>query len=114
MSSKFTLQALALTGILAVSGLPAFASDMTPASPAPNAAIQSNVKGDVSGKSVGAQTKTDAKVIPGDKKDSKDQHSELKTNKDKHEQTAKLPVGSAPAVAPAANATGAAGTSVQH
>ena len=69
MSSKFTLQALAITGILAVSGLPAFAADMTPASPAPNAAVQSNVKGDASAKPAVAPTKTDAKVIPGDKKD---------------------------------------------
>ncbi len=87
---------------------------MTPASPAANAAVQSNVKGDVAGKPATAQTKTDAKVIPSDKKDAKDQHSKLEINKDKHEQTAKVPTGSAPAVAPAVNANGAASTSVQH
>jgi hypothetical protein len=128
MSSKFTLQALALTGILALSGLPALAADMTPATPAPGVAVQSNVKGNVpatgNSAAVGTSAKTDAKVIPGDKKDSKDIHndtklkdskderSELKTDKDQkaHEQTAKLPAVSAPA----APVSGAAGTSVQH
>ena len=122
MSSKFTLQALALTGILALSGLPALAADMTPATPSPGAAVQGNVKGDVPGNSaaVGTNTKADAKVLPTDKKDSKaidskDQHSELKTDKTQkqHEQTAKLPASTAPA-APAANVNGAVSTPVQH
>src|SRR5690242_21590654 len=42
--NKFTLQALALTGILAVSGLPALAADMAPASPAPNASVSTDTK----------------------------------------------------------------------
>jgi hypothetical protein len=40
--TKFTFQALAMTGILAVSGLPAFAADMTPASPPPSASVSSD------------------------------------------------------------------------
>ena len=46
--NKLTLQALALTGILAVSGLPAFAADMTaPASPAPSASVSTDSKAKV-------------------------------------------------------------------
>lgn len=105
MSSKFTLQALTLAGILAVSGLPAFAAEMTPATPAPGAAVHSDVKGDVSGKSATTNTnlKADTKVLPTDKKDGKEV---LKNQKDskalkKHEQTAKVP---APTSIPAPSA----------
>src|SRR6478752_5477205 len=45
--NKLTLQALALTGILAVSGLPAFAADMAPVSPAPNASVSTDTKAKV-------------------------------------------------------------------
>ncbi len=82
MSSKITLQALALAGILAVSGLPALAADMTPATPAPGAAVQSD-------------TKADAKVLPKDKKASADVKTGTKVSKDKAQQTAKLPASSA-------------------
>ncbi len=116
MSSKFTFEALAIAGLLAISGLPAMAAEMSPASPAPSTAVQSDVKGDVGGKSVTTQTKADAKSA--DKKDGKNIHSETKMKdgkdqrtelKSKHDQTAKLP-----GAAPAANANGAAETPVQH
>jgi hypothetical protein len=60
--TKFTLQALALTGILAVSGLPAFAADMTPASPAPNASVSSDSKAKVgtTGAAIGTTGKSSA------------------------------------------------------
>jgi hypothetical protein len=60
--TKFTLQALALTGILAVSGLPAFAADMTPATPAPNASVSSdsNAKLGSSGAAIGTTGKSSA------------------------------------------------------
>ena len=126
MSNKFTIQALALAGILAVSGLPALAADMTPATPAPGAAVHSDVKGNVGG-SVGTSTKTDAKVLPGDKKaekdihkdtkakDSKDIRSDAKDLKTQHEQSAKLPAASVPATpAPAATVNCSVGTPAQR
>ena len=104
--SKFTLQAVALAGILAVSGLPAFAAEMTPATPAPGAAVHSDAKGEVSGKSATTSTnlKADTKVLPSGKKDSKDVHKTQKDSKElkKHEQTAKVPAPTS-TVAPAAN-----------
>lgn len=133
MSNKISLQALALAGIIAVSGLPALAADMTPATPAPGAAVHSDAKSSVSGAgnsaAIGTSTKADAKVIPSDKKASKDLHKDtkatkvigkdVKDSKDKtqHEQTAKLPANAAPTApvaAPSANANGSVGTSVQH
>lgn len=131
MSNKFTIQALALAGILAVSGLPALAADMTPATPAPGAAVHSDVKGSVSGAgnsaAVGTNAKTDAKILPGDKKgskdvtketkakDAKDIHSDAKDIKKQPEQSAKLPAASAPSTpAPSATVNGSVGTSVQH
>ena len=105
--SKFTLQALTLAGILAVSGLPAFAADMTPATPAPGAAVHSDIKGDVSGKAATANTnlKADTKVLPSDKKDSKDIHKGQKDSKKdvKHEQTAKVPAPASSTQAPSAD-----------
>ena len=92
MSSKINLQALALAGILAASGLPALAADMTPASPAPDAAVQSG-------------TKADAKVLPKDKKAGTDAKTGTTASKDTAQQTAKLP-------APSATANGSAGASV--
>lgn len=121
MSTKFTLQALAFVGVLAVSGLPALAADMTPATPAPGAAIHNDVKGDVSGagKSATTNTKADAKILPTDKKDSKEVRKNLKDSKElkSNEQTAKVP---APATAipatpaPAAKVNGSVGTPVQR
>ncbi len=126
MSSKFSLQAFALIGAIAISGLPALASEMTPATPAPGAAIQSDAKAGVSGAGSSASTsvnaKADSKVLPTDKKDSKDLHKDagkdVKAAKDKvPEQTAKLPGASVPASpvpAPTPTANGTAGTTVQH
>jgi hypothetical protein len=131
MSNKFTIQALALAGILAVSGLPALAADMTPATPAPGAAVHSDVKSGVSGAgsaaAVGTNAKADAKILPGDKKDSKDVsketkakdakdiHSDAKDIKKQPEQSAKLPATAAPSVpAPTSTVNGAVGTKVQH
>ena len=121
MSNKLVLQAFALAGVLAVSGLPALAADMTPATPAPGAAVQSDTKSNVSGANksatVGTSTKADAKVIPGDKKDSKDLHKDVKNSKDKaqHEQNAKLPAASTPSTpAPSVPANGSTSTPVQH
>src|SRR6185437_2924220 len=45
--NKLTLQALALTGILAVSGLPALAADMAPAAQAPNPSVSTDSKAKV-------------------------------------------------------------------
>lgn len=133
MSSKLSLQALAFAGIIAVSGLPAFAAEMTPATPAPGAAVQSDMKAGVSGAgnsaTVGTSTKADAKVAPGTQKDSKDLHkaakdtkaaatkdvkTDVKTSSAKVQpaQTAKLPAASVPA--PTATVNGSADTSVQH
>jgi len=102
MTSKFTLQALALAGILAVSGLPAVAADMTPAAPAPGVAT-------------GSTANADAKALPSTSaakdvaKDSKAKNLAKNSKALKSEQkTAKT--------APAASATvsGAAASSVQH
>ena len=117
MSSKITFQALALAGIIAVSGLPAFASDMTPGTPAPAPVVQSNTKASVPSAPVGTNVKADTKVLPTDKKDSKDVKADAKTATDKvsHEQTAKLPTSpTAPVPAPSATMNGAAAGSVQH
>ena len=122
MSSKLSLHALALAGIIAVSGLPALAAEMTPATPAPGAAVQSDMK-------AGVSTSADAKVVTGTPKDSKDLKKaakdtkatatkDVKTAKDKAKdktepvQTAKLPAAQVPA--PTATVNGTASTSVQH
>ena len=121
MSSKFSLQALALIGTIAISGLPAFAAEMAPASPTPGAAIQSDSKAGVT-TSTGINAKADSKIVPADKKDSKDLHKDVgkdvKAAKDKApEQTAKLPAASVPATpvpAPTPTVNGTANTAVQH
>ena len=82
MRSKITLQALTLAGIIAISGLPALAAEMSPATPAPGAAVQSD-------------TKAHAKVLPKDKKAGTDVKTGTTASKDKAQQTAKLPAPSA-------------------
>lgn len=82
MSSKITLQALAFAGILAVSGLPALAAEMTPATPAPGASVQSD-------------TKAGATARPKDKKASTDVKTGATVSTNKSPQTAKLPAPSA-------------------
>ena len=133
MSNRFSLQTLALIGIIAVSGLPALAGEMTPATPAPGAAVQSDTKAGVSGAgnaaSTGINAKVDSKVLPTDSKDGKvlpkDAKDSKPTAKDvqaakdktKQEQTAKLPAATAPAPsvpAPTPTVSGSTGTSVQH
>ena len=135
MRSKLSLQTLAFAGIIAVSGLPAFAAEMTPATPAPGAAVQSDVKAGASGAgnaAVGTNTKVDAKIVPTDKdkKDMKDAKApatkDVQAAKDKDKtqqvQTAKLPAASASAPtspapqvpAPTATVNGSTSTSVQH
>ncbi len=93
MTSKFTLQALALVGILALSGLPAFAADMTPPTPAPGSATGTSENGDASALPSASH---DKKVV----KDSKDKKSE--------QQTAKA------APTASASVSGSTTTSVQH
>jgi len=132
MRSKLSLHALAFAGIIAVSGLPAFAAEMTPATPAPGASVQSDSKAGVSGAGNAASTavnaKVDAKAVPSNPKDSKDLHKaaatdtknagkDIKAAKDKKPvQTAKLPAAApAPSVpAPTPTVNGSAGTAVQH
>jgi hypothetical protein len=109
MRSKITLQALTLAGILAVSGLPALAAEMSPATPAPGVAVQSDTKANVSGSgssaAIGSNAKTDATVLPKDKKAAADVKTDAKASKDKAEQTAKVP-------APSATVNGSTGLSV--
>jgi hypothetical protein len=121
--NKFAIHALALTGILAVSGLPAFAAEVAaPAVPAPNAAISTDTKANVGtsiDKSKGAVDKSKASTEKKIDKQSKD-------TKDKvHQQTAAKPMTPAivPPVSGAANSSvgvgatgvnGSASTTVQH
>jgi hypothetical protein len=99
------------------------AAEMTPATPAPGAAVQSDTKASVSGTgsatATGINGKVDSKLVPADKKVSKDASKDLKAAKDKAkpEQTAKLPASSVPAPsvpAPTPTVNGSTGTSVQH
>jgi septal ring-binding cell division protein DamX len=101
--NKLTLQALALSGILAVSGLPAFAADMAPSSPAPNASVSTDTKADV-GSSVDSKAKTaiDKNKTAAEKNVDKTSKNVSKDKK-KVQQTAAKPVP---------NASAGAGTSV--
>jgi hypothetical protein len=105
--NKLTLQALALSGILAVSGLPAFAADMaSPAIPAPNASVSTDTKANV-GTSVDKTKSSAVKSVDKDKsatekkidKQSKDSKSKV------HQQTAAKPA--TPAVPSVGTSTGA-------
>jgi septal ring-binding cell division protein DamX len=109
--NKFTLQALALTGILAVSGLPAFAADMAPVSPAPNASVSTDTKAKVGT----SADKTKGSVVKNvDKSKSATEKKIDKTSKntkDKvHQQTAAKPVTPVvPSVSGSAGANAAVG-----
>jgi hypothetical protein len=116
--SKLTLQALALTGILAVSGLPAFAADITPASPAPPA-----VNGSVStGTSAQVKTGTTDKAKMSAEKKTDKVKKTATDSKDKanvvHQQTAQKPAasvgvnGAAGVTTPAPAVNGSVGASV--
>lgn len=99
MSSKFALRALTLAGFLAASALPALAAEMTPATPAPGAAIEGN-----------ASVSTGAKMDQAGQKATDTAKKHVRATKDsakKHAQSAKLPPVSGEAGA-------AAGASVQH
>ena len=105
--NKFTLQTLALTGILAVSGLPAFAANMTPATPpVPSAPA---VNGSVStGTNAQVKSTTDKAKVSAEKKTDKVK----KTAKDSknnakaiHQQTAQKPAASVPNASVGANST---------
>jgi hypothetical protein len=99
MSSKFALRALTLAGFLAASALPALAAEMTPATPAPGAAIEGN-----------ASVSTGAKMDQAGQKATDTTKKHVRATKDsakKHAQSAKLPPVSGEAGA-------AAGASVQH
>jgi hypothetical protein len=104
MTSKFALRALTLAGFLAASALPALAAEMTPAAPAPGAAIEGN-----------AAVSTGAKLDQAGKKstDAAKKHVRAakegvkKSSAKNHAQSAKLPPVSGEAGA-------AAGASVQH
>jgi hypothetical protein len=105
--NKLTLQALALSGILAVSGLPAFAADIAaPATPAPNASVSTDTKANI-GTSVD-KTKSSA-VKSADKNKSAAEKKIGKTAKNTkskvHQQTAAKP--ETPAVPSVGTSTGA-------
>jgi hypothetical protein len=112
--NKFSLQALALTGILAVSGLPAFAADMAPASPAPNAAVSTDTKANVGTSIDKTKGSVEKNVDKSKASTEKKIDKQSKDTKDKvHEQTAAKPV--TPAVPPVSGSAGAnAGVNVQH
>ena len=127
MTTKFALQTLAFAGILAVSGLPAFAADMAPANPVPSPAIHSdtNTKAALPGVSASANTKVKTEAtIAKDKAVSKDKKvlKDSKTVKKMPlEQTATrpLPAPSIPAAAvstprPSTTINGSAGATVSH
>lgn len=122
--NKLTLHALALTGILAVSGLPAFAADIAaPAVPAPNASVSTDTKANV-GTSVDKTKGSVEKNV--DKSKASTEKKIDKTSKDTkakvHQQTAAKPAtpvvpsvsGSAGANASVGGANASTGTSVQH
>ena len=75
--NKLTLQALALTGILAVSGLPALAADMAPATPAPSPSVSTDGKAKIG-------TSADTKANVGSSVDSKAKTSIDKNAVDKN------------------------------
>jgi hypothetical protein len=115
--NKLTLQALALTGILAVSGMPAFAADIAaPAVPSPNASVSTDTKANVGtsvDKTKGAVEKNvDKSKASTEKKIDKTS----KDTKDKvHQQTAAKPATPAvPSVSGSAGANASAGATVQH
>ena len=83
--NKLTLQALALTGILAVSGLPAFAAEMAPASPAPKAPVSTDSKANVG-------TSVDNKAGAGASVDNKAKTSVDKNAIDKNKSAAEKKV----------------------
>jgi hypothetical protein len=133
--NKFTLQALALTGILAVSGLPALAADMAPASPAPSASVSADSKAKVGssvdnkanvGTSVDNKAKTSLDKSAVDKSKSATEKKVDKSSKDvskdkkKVEQTAAKPAPKTPASsstsigADHAGANASTGGTVQH
>ena len=133
--NKLTLQALALTGILAVSGLPAFAAEMAPASPAPKASVSTDGKANVGtpvdnkasvGTSVDNKAKTSVDKNAIDKNKSAAEKNVDKSSKNiskdkkKVEQTAAKPVphtsaGASPSVGTDhAGANASTGTTVQH
>lgn len=105
--NKLTLQALALSGILAVSGLPAFAADIAaPATPAPNASVSTDTKANV-GTSVD-KTKSSAVKHIGKSKTATEKKAvkTAKNTKSKmHQQTAAKPA--TPAVPSVGASTGA-------
>ncbi len=110
--NKFTLQALALTGILAVSGLPAFAADMAaPATPAPSASVSTDTKAKV-GTSVDNKAKTtiDKNKTATVKKVDKTSKNVSK-DKTKLQQTAAKPVPNTSAGASTSVGAGNAGVS---
>ena len=105
--NKLTLQALALTGILAVSGLPALAADMAPATPAPSPSVSTDSKAKIGtsvdnkanvGTMVDSKTKTSIDKNAIDKSKSAadknvDKNSKnISKDKKKVEQTAAKPV----------------------
>ncbi|MGH7033022.1 MAG: hypothetical protein ACREFL_04760 [Stellaceae bacterium] len=99
MSSKFALRALTLAGFLAASALPALAAEMTPATPAPDAAVHSDTA-----------VSTGAKTDQAGQRSADTAKKHVRATKDgakKHAQSAKLP--------PVSDEAGAAaGASVQH
>ncbi len=130
MTTKFALQTLAFAGILAVSGLPAFAADMAPANPVPSPAIHSdtNTKATVPGVSASTNTKvkTEAminkdKAVSKDKKVLKDSKTvkKLPTEQVAQHPTAApsipaVPAKSIPAPAASTSINGSAGATVSH
>lgn len=126
--NKLTLQALALTGILAVSGLPALAADMAPASPAPSASVSTDSKAKV-GTSVDTKAKTSIDKNAVDKNVDKSKSADknvdksskiVSKDKKKVEQTAAKPVPHTSAStstsvgADHAGANASSGATVQH
>jgi hypothetical protein len=118
--NKLTLQALALTGILAVSGLPALAADMAPASPAPSASVstdsKANLGASVDNKSKAAIDKN--KTVAEKNVDKSSKH--VSKDKKKVEQTAAKPVpktsagGSSSVGADHTGVSTSTGATVQH
>jgi hypothetical protein len=107
--NKLTLQALALSGILAVSGLPAFAADIAaPATPAPNASVSTDTKANV-GTSVDNKAKTSLdknKTATEKKVDKTGKNTKSKV----HQQTAAKPATPAvPSVGSSAGANASVG-----
>jgi hypothetical protein len=106
--NKLTLQALALTGILAVSGLPAFAADIAaPAVTAPNAAsVSTDTKANVGTSIDKTKGSVDKNADKSKASTAKKIDKQSKNTKDKvHEQTAAKPV--TPAVPPVSGSAGA-------